>query len=563
MTRGDLERAQPGDDPTSPRVVVVGSGIAGLTAALHAAASGCAVTVVTKDVLEHANTRFAQGGIAGVMFDDDSAAAHERDTLIAGAGLCDPDAVRVLVTEGPTRIRELIALGVAFDRAADGTYVKGLEAAHSYPRVLHAGGDATGSVIEKALVARVRASGAQIIEHAFLVDLIVRRGRVAGVDLLVDDRRREAIEADAVVLATGGAGCLYAHTTNPSVATGDGIAAALRAGATVSDLEFFQFHPTVLADGDAFLVSEAVRGEGAVLRDEQGRRFMLDVHPDAELAPRDVVARAIAEVMAGQGGRPVLLDATGLRPTRKQTASFLAQRFPTIDAAVRARGLDWAREPVPVTPAAHYLMGGVDTDLHGRTDIPGLYAVGEVARTGVHGANRLASNSLLEGAVFGARAGDAIASDAAESSWPAAPAATASADPAPGAGVTATHRQPAPDPVPAFTRRALQELMWQEAGLVRDGAGLAHAASVLDAWRAQPRTPVTEAEFEDENLLQVAAALVAAARARTESVGAHVRRDETPRMRAVSPAEHPEPAAERTDPWSFVAPALQKESAAC
>ncbi|WP_424446829.1 L-aspartate oxidase [Microbacterium sp. CH-015] len=555
MTRGDLERAQPGEDPTSPRVVVVGSGIAGLTAALHAAASGCAVTVVTKDVLEHANTRFAQGGIAGVMFDDDSAAAHERDTLIAGAGLCDPDAVRVLVTEGPTRIRELIALGVAFDRAADGTYVKGLEAAHSYPRVLHAGGDATGSVIEKALVARVHASGAQIIEHAFLVNLLLRGGRVAGVDLLVDDRRRAAIEADAVVLATGGAGCLYAHTTNPSVATGDGIAAALRAGATVSDLEFFQFHPTVLADGDAFLVSEAVRGEGAVLRDEQGRRFMLDVHPDAELAPRDVVARAIAEVMAGQGGRPVLLDATGLRPTRKQTASFLAQRFPTIDAAVRARGLDWAREPVPVTTAAHYLMGGVDTDLHGRTDIPGLYAVGEVARTGVHGANRLASNSLLEGAVFGARAGDAIASDVAGAFWP---AATRPATPA-----TPTPAATAPADAPAFGRPALQGLMWEHVGLVRDAAGLEFAAAVIAGWRARPRTPATEADVEDENLLQVAAALVAAALARTDSVGAHVRRDETPRIRALTPAEGPETAAERTDPWSSITAAAQKESAAC
>ncbi len=574
MTRGDLERAQPGEDPTSPRVVVVGSGIAGLTAALHAAASGCAVTVVTKDVLEHANTRFAQGGIAGVMFDDDSAAAHERDTLIAGAGLCDPDAVRVLVTEGPTRIRELIALGVAFDRAADGTYVKGLEAAHSYPRVLHAGGDATGSVIEKALVARVHASGAQIIEHAFLVNLLLRGGRVAGVDLLVDDRRRAAIEADAVVLATGGAGCLYAHTTNPSVATGDGIAAALRAGATVSDLEFFQFHPTVLADGDAFLVSEAVRGEGAVLRDEQGRRFMLDVHPDAELAPRDVVARAIAEVMAGQGGRPVLLDATGLRPTRKQTASFLAQRFPTIDAAVRARGLDWAREPVPVTPAAHYLMSGVDTDLHGRTDIPGLYAVGEVARTGVHGANRLASNSLLEGAVFGARAGDAIASDVAGRSRPAAaaaPGASASATPTPAATAPATPATPAtpapaasvPADAPAFGRPALQELMWEHVGLVRDAAGLEFAAAVIAGWRARPRTPATEADVEDENLLQVAAALVAAALARTDSVGAHVRRDETPRIRALTPAEGPETAAERTDPWSSITAAAQKESAAC
>ena len=421
--------------------------------------------------------------------------------------------------------------------------------------MLHAGGDATGSVIEKALVARVRASGAQIIEHAFLVDLILRGGRVAGVDLLVDDRRRAAIEADAVVLATGGAGCLYAHTTNPSVATGDGIAAALRAGATVSDLEFFQFHPTVLADGDAFLVSEAVRGEGAVLRDEQGRRFMLDVHPDAELAPRDVVARTIAEVMAGQGGRPVLLDATGLRPTRKQTASFLAQRFPTIDAAVRARSLDWAREPVPVTPAAHYLMGGVDTDLHGRTDIPGLYAVGEVARTGVHGANRLASNSLLEGAVFGARAGDAIAADVAGASWP---AATRPATPA-----TPTPAATAPADAAAFGRPALQGLMWEHVGLVRDAAGLEFAAAVIAGWRARPRTPATEADVEDENLLQVAAALVAAALARTDSVGAHVRRDETPRIRALTPAEGPETAAERTDPWSSITAAAQKESAAC
>ncbi|MGB4777787.1 L-aspartate oxidase, partial [Microbacterium sp.] len=392
----------------SVRVVVVGSGIAGLTAALHAAASGCEITLVTKDVLEHANTRFAQGGIAGVMFDDDSAAAHELDTLVAGAGLCDPEAVRALVTEGPARIRELIALGVAFDRGADGGFVKGLEAAHSYPRVLHAGGDATGSVIEKALVARLRESGVEVIEHAFLADLVAAAGSgiVTGVELLVGERPdipgvRRVRRADAVILATGGAGQLYAHTTNPPVATGDGIAAALRAGASVSDLEFFQFHPTVLAAGEPFLVSEAVRGEGAVLRDEQGRRFMLDVHPDAELAPRDVVARAIAQVMAEQGGRPVLLDATGLGTTRKKTAAFLARRFPTIDAAVRERGLDWAREPIPVTPAAHYLMGGVDTDLHGRTDLPGLYAVGEVARTGVHGANRLASNSLLEGAVFG------------------------------------------------------------------------------------------------------------------------------------------------------------------
>ncbi|MFT4215547.1 MAG: L-aspartate oxidase [Microbacterium sp.] len=506
---------------SAPHVVVAGSGIAGLVTALHAVTHGCRVTVVTKDVLDHANTRFAQGGIAGVMFDDDSAAAHEHDTLIAGAGLSDPAAVHVLVTEGPERIRELVALGVGFDRAADGDYVKGLEAAHSYPRILHAGGDATGTAIERALVMRLRESRAEVIEHAFLIDLVTGGGRVVGVDLLVGDARgsrgrRERIAADAVVLATGGAGELYAHTTNPPVATGDGIAAALRAGAAVSDLEFFQFHPTVLTGtDDAFLVSEAVRGEGAVLRDEQGRRFMIDVHPDAELAPRDVVARAIAQVMSEQDGRPVLLDATGLRPTRKQTTSFLASRFPTIDAAVRARGLDWARAPIPVTPAAHYLMGGIDTDLFGRTNVPGLYAVGETARTGVHGANRLASNSLLEGAVFGARAGDVAASDLADATWPVDPARLAPPAPSPA---------PSGD-APAFSRAALQELLWADAGLVRDAAGLEHAASVLDAWNAQHRARVTEAQFEDENLLLVARHLVPAALRRTASVGAHFRRD--------------------------------------
>ncbi len=535
------------------RVVVVGSGIAGLTVALHAVQHGCTVTLATKDILEHANTRYAQGGIAGVMFDDDTAAAHLHDTLVAGAGLSDPVAVQVLVDEGPDRIRELIALGVAFDRAADGEFVKGLEAAHSYPRILHAGGDATGTAIEKALVARLRASDVQVIEHAFLVALRQAQGgqgtggRVTGVDLFVDDERHEHVDADAVVLATGGAGQLYAHTTNPPVATGDGIAAAMRAGAAVVDLEFFQFHPTVLPGlpgaagspaGAPFLVSEAVRGEGAVLRDEHGRRFMLDVHPDAELAPRDVVARAIADVMTDQSGRPALLDATGLGPegtggSAKRTASFLARRFPTIDAAVHDRGWDWAREPVPVTPAAHYLMGGVSADLDGRTSIPGLYAVGEVARTGVHGANRLASNSLLEGAVFGARAGDVIAADAARGDWPAPStfprATTPPSQPGSGSQLAAEggpERSSATPKVPAeFSRAALQELMWTDAGLVRDAHGLDHAASVIAGWRAAVRTPATEAEYEDENLLEVAAALVAAALARTESVGAHARSD--------------------------------------
>ncbi|KAA9111567.1 L-aspartate oxidase [Microbacterium rhizomatis] len=514
--------------------MVVGSGIAGLTVALHAVQHGCRVTLVTKDVLEHANTRYAQGGIAGVMFDDDRVEDHVHDTLVAGAGLSDPAAVRVLVEEGPTRIRELIALGVAFDRAADGQYVKGLEAAHSYPRILHSGGDATGTAIEKALVATLRASDVRVIEHAFLVDLVVRDGRVRGVQLLVGDHvatatgpavegYRETVDADAVVLATGGAGELYAHTTNPAVATGDGIAAALRAGADVSDLEFFQFHPTVLAVGDSFLVSEAVRGEGATLIDEHGRRFTFDAHPDGELAPRDVVARAIAHQMELQDGRPVYLDATGLRPTEAERAEFLARRFPTIDRAVHERGLDWAKEPIPVTPAAHYLMGGVTTDLHGRTTIAGLYAVGEVARTGVHGANRLASNSLLEGAVFGARAGDVIAADAASGTWPSA--APRAAHPSRDALVVALDERVASGERTPFSRTALQQLMWEDAGLVRDDEGLAHAEAVIAEWRAAARGPVTEAEYEDENLLLVADRLVAAARARTDSVGAHYRRD--------------------------------------
>lgn len=554
-----------------PGTIVVGSGIAGLLTALHAVERGCRVTLVTKDVLEHANTRFAQGGIAGVMFDDDRADDHVRDTLVAGAGLSDPAAVRVLVDEGPARIRELIALGVAFDRDDTGGFVKGLEAAHSYPRILHAGGDATGTAIEKALVARLRASDVAVIEHAFLVDLVVTDGRVSGVELIVGETdaepgRREIITAAAVVLATGGAGELYAHSTNPEVATGDGIAAAIRAGADVADLEFFQFHPTVLAVGDSFLVSEAVRGEGATLVDERGRRFAFDAHPDGELAPRDVVARAIARQMEAQQGRPVFLDATHIHSEdAAERAAFLARRFPTIDRAVRERGLDWAREPIPVTPAAHYLMGGVRTDLFGRTTLPGLYAVGEAARTGVHGANRLASNSLLEGAVFGARAGDVIATDAASGSWPAAPGrrpapqSQSAIAQATGSPFVTAERQDRGVDAPAFSRAALQELLWDDAGLMRDDAGLGHAASVISTWRTQQRTPVTEHDFEDENLLLVAEHLVAAAIARRESVGAHFRSDGTP---AEAPAHLAEVRSANAASHS-PSPHLSKEPVAC
>ncbi|MEV7875997.1 L-aspartate oxidase [Microbacterium sp. NPDC089188] len=478
-------------------VVVVGSGIAGLTAALHAHEAGCRVTVVTKGALPDTNTRWAQGGIAAVTDPADTVASHAADTITAGAGLNDSDAVEVLVGEGPARIAELVDRGVGFDRTADGEFSRGLEAAHAVARVLHAGGDATGAAIQAALGEAVRAEGIPVREHALLRDLIVERGRVTGIELADGDR----LTADAVVLATGGAGQLYAHTTNPLGATGDGIAAAIRAGAAVADLEFVQFHPTALAVGAPFLVSEAVRGEGAVLIDDAGRRFAFDAHPDGELAPRDVVARANARAMAAQDGRPVRLDATALGAER------LARRFPTIDAAVRERGLDWAHEPIPVTPAAHYLMGGVVTDLDGRTTVPGLYAVGETARTGVHGANRLASNSLLEGAVFGARAGDAVARDR---DWPIPPVAPAR--PVPVAVDTAAE---------AFSRAALQRLMWDDAGLVRDASGLDRAAATLAAWRAAGLLP----SVEDDNLLLVATHVVDAARARTASVGAHHRSD--------------------------------------
>lgn len=523
---------QPGA-ATAVHVVVVGSGIAGLTAARTAAVDGCRVTLVTKASLEESNTRYAQGGIAAATSADDTVAAHVRDTLAAGAGLSEADAATVLATEGAERVRDLVALGVPFDRDDRGELRRGLEAAHSVPRVLHAGGDATGAAIEQTLATAVRRLPVTIIEHAFLVDLVVESGgtfthgrrRCTGVDLLVGGERRR-LHADAVVLATGGAGALYAHTTNPAIATGDGIAAALRAGATVSDLEFVQFHPTALpatASDGAFLVSEAVRGEGAVLRDESGRRFAVDADPRGELAPRDVVARAIAAQMVAQGGRAVLLDATGLRATPAETAAFLAERFPTIDAAVRARGLDWAREGVPVTPAAHYLMGGVCTDLDGRTDLPGVYAAGETARTGVHGANRLASNSLLEGAVFGTRVGAAIRGDASVP-WPTAPPAV------PAAAAIAAATDPTPEPVPAadappFSRALLQQLMWRHAGLVRDAAGLSETASVLSAWRASLPAAVSAADHEDANLLLVASRVVSSALARDRSIGAHHRSD--------------------------------------
>ncbi|QEO10273.1 L-aspartate oxidase [Protaetiibacter larvae] len=510
------------------RVVVVGTGIAGLITAYRASADH-EVVLVTKAELAESNTKYAQGGIAAALFPDDSAASHIEDTLRAGDGLCDPAAVEVLCTEGPQRVRDLIALGVEFDRAADGELARGHEAAHSHRRVIHAGGDATGLAIEVALLRAVRALAVEVHEHTFMRELVVEgvEPRVVGIEAIGPDGERFRIAADAVVLASGGAGQLYRHTTNPGVTTGDGIAAAFRAGAELADVEFYQFHPTALAVSGSPLVSEAVRGEGAVLLDEAGERFMFAVHPDGELAPRDVVARGIAAAMARQEGRPVLLDATALE--RAHGAGFLATRFPSITQVTRENGYDWAVEPVPVTPAAHYWMGGIRTDLHGRTSLPGLFAVGEAACTGVHGANRLASNSLLESLVFAWRAADALGAAAGDLDTPAA-RATRSAEWVPAARATRStdgatqvveERRAQPD-ASRDRRTAIQHLMWESVGLEREAVELRAALDRFEQWEAEFDT-VTD--LENRNLLDLARIVTRAALMREESRGAHDRTD--------------------------------------
>lgn len=492
-------------------IIVVGSGIAGLIAALELSRAH-QVTLVTKSQLHEANTRYAQGGIAAVMTAEDKIEEHIEDTLRAGAGLCRPEAVEILCTEGPDRIHDLIRLGVDFDRK-NGELAQGREAAHSRARVLHAGGDATGLAIETALVHAVRNTpNIHVREHTFAADLELNQGELIGLHIITEDNTPDLLPADAVILASGGAGHLFPYTTNPRVATGDGIALALRAGAQLADVEFYQFHPTALSAEGGFLISEAVRGDGAVLRDLTGHRFMQDIHPDAELAPRDVVARGIAAQMKRQGNQPVLLDATHLG------AEFLAKRFPTINAACQQAGLDWAYQPIPVAPAAHYWMGGVQTDTWGRTSISGLFAVGEVACTGVHGANRLASNSLLESIVFANRAARLLLEDPALALLPAdltGPLSTV---------LDLPHPEPsriASDFLP--DRATLQQLMWSAAGIVRNEDDLRAAQAQLRRWYV-PDLNTIEAR-ETANLLQLSNAVVTAALAREESRGAHFRAD--------------------------------------
>ena len=491
-------------------VVVVGSGVAGLTAALEARAAG-RVLLVTKALLDAGSTRWAQGGIAAALGPGDTPEQHLHDTLTAGVGLCDEAAVRVLVTEGPQAVRDLVARGAEFDRAPDGEIELTREGGHLRRRIAHAGGDATGAEISRALVAAVRADERiRVVEHALVLDLLRdERGRAAGLTLHVLGEGQPdgvgAILARAVVLATGGMGQVFAATTNPAVSTGDGVALALRAGATATDLEFVQFHPTVLwlgpgASGQQPLISEAVRGEGGFLVDADGVRFLADVHPLADLAPRDVVAKAIVRRMRETGADHVWLDA------RHLGADVIERRFPSIVESCRSHGIDPVSDLIPVAPAAHYASGGIRTDLHGRTGVPGLYACGEVACTGVHGANRLASNSLLEGLVFARRIGADLAAEL-------PPARDPALESRPAALVD-------PD-----GRPKLQQAMTCGAGVLRDAGGLAEAEQRIEALAARTsEKPGTEA-WEVTNLATVAAALLAAAQRRAETRGCHWRED--------------------------------------
>ncbi len=533
--------------------IIIGSGIAGLNTALLAAEHGD-VLVVTKGRIDDCNSRYAQGGIAAAIGPGDSATLHERDTLDAGAGLCDPEAVGVLTGQGPDSIAGLIRWGVPFD-TIHGQIALGREGAHSMPRILHAGGDATGQHIEETLADRVRASERiTVLEYTHAIRICVEDRRVTGVEVMggvvrqahhergdTDDEiaatqaprndsveraplddgsgggTRRVIHGGVVVVSTGGAGRLYRYTTNPEVATGDGVALAYLAGAEVMDMEFYQFHPTALwlESAPTFLLSEAMRGEGAVLRNADGEPFMASHHPMADLAPRDVVSRAIAAEMERADGRPAMLDISHL------PAATVSSRFPTIYAECRRYGLDITREPIPVAPAAHYMMGGVRIDTWGRTNIAGLYACGEAACAAVHGANRLASNSLLDTLVFSRRLVEATLGNAPERE---------EADGEDGnLRIGLTERAMVCATVPERGKDNLQDLMWRNVGIARNGTRLLLTARILNLWQRQfyaggPQPETTE-DFELRNMLVVARLIVEAALQRRESRGAHYRED--------------------------------------
>ncbi len=488
---------------TDFRTIVIGSGISGLFVALEARRLG-PVLVLTKGSIDDCNTRWAQGGIAAAVGPLDSPSQHLTDTIGAGAGLVDEAAARILCYEAPARIKDLVDYGVSFD-SLGGEVALGREAAHSHSRVLHAGGDRTGAEIEDALTAAATDPLITVLDYTFATRLLLENGAVRGVEgLHLANGELEEYTASTVVIATGGAGQLFSHTTNPDVATGDGIALAFEAGAEVADLEFYQFHPTALRVKGAppFLISEAVRGEGAILRNGNGEAFMSRYHEGLrDLAPRDIVARAIVEEMRREGSESVFLDCTGLK------SIDLAARFPGISTHLSALGIDIRTDPIPVSPAAHYLMGGIRTDVNGRTTVPGLYACGECACTGVHGANRLASNSLMETVVFGKRVVEHI-----ESAEGGAAAST------PGATPMGVLRGSAP------SHAEVQSVMWDGAGIVRDAQGMTDALKAIDGWSGT--NTVSDRETGERRGMTVLAKLMLeAAVRRTESRGAHFRTD--------------------------------------